>query len=82
MYRKNIKKSFTHPTDKQFDKDIIKRLFSDSEHIIRAKGHLNIGKMWILFNAVMGKFNYQRVTKKDKNTIVLISTKNIDLPYS
>ena len=25
---------------------------------------------------------FQKVTKKDKNTIVLISTKNIDLPYS
>ncbi len=75
-------KSFIYPADKQFDVDTIKKLFSDSEHIIRAKGHLNIGKMWILFNVVMGEFNYQKVTKKDKNTIVLISTKDIDLPYS
>ncbi len=73
-------KSFTYPADKQFDIDTLKTFFSDSEYIIRAKGHLNIGKMWILFNAVMGEFNYQKVTKKDKNTIVLISTKNIDLP--
>lgn len=73
--------SFTYPAEKLFDIDTIKKFFSDSEHIIRAKGHLNIGKMWILFNVVMGKFDYQRVTKKDKNTIVLISTKNIDLPY-
>ena len=75
-------KSFTYPADKQFDIDTLKTFFSDSEHIIRAKGHLNIGYTWILFNVVMGEFNYQKVTKKDKNTIVLISTKNIDLPYS
>jgi len=75
-------KSFTYAADKQFDIDTLKTFFSDSEHIVRAKGHLNIGYTWILFNVVMGEFNYQKVTKKDKNTIVLISTKNIDLPYS
>jgi G3E family GTPase len=68
--------SFTYPAKQVFELKTIERIFSNSEYIIRAKGYLNIGKSWILFNAVMGEFNYTTVTEKDENKIVLITAKS------